>query len=143
MSQDNVFTFSYPARNDVIFGGYADVVWRVHPRVEIVPGLRFDVFTSRSEGNVSPNSPLALVTGDKATAAPALDPRLAARVTIDKRLLWVGTLGLVHQPPSLGPIPGGELGTLSKGLQNAVQASQGFEAKLPLTRRPLDAIPRT
>lgn len=121
-----------PERADVVFGGYADVVWRVHPRVEIVPGLRFDVFTSRADGTVSPGSSLALVTGDKATAAPALDPRIAARVTVSKRLTWVGTLALMHQPPSLGPIPGGELGTLSQGLQSAVQASQGFEAKLPL-----------
>lgn len=130
-SFDRTITISYPSRNDVYFGGYADVVWRVDPRVEIVPGLRFDVFTSRAEGTVSPNSPLSLVTGDKATAAPALDPRLAARVSVSKRFAWLGTLGVVHQPPSLAPIPGGQLGSLSHGLQNAVQASQGFEAKLP------------
>jgi hypothetical protein len=129
--QSNSYTETYPSRNDVFFGGYGDVVWRVDPRVEIVPGLRFDVFTSRADGHVPLGSPLSLVTGDKATAAPALDPRLAARITVSKRLTWLGTLGLVHQPPSLGPIPGGELGSLSKGLQNAVQASQGFEAKLP------------
>lgn len=125
-------TYDYPARNDVIFGGYADVVWRIHPRVEIVPGLRFDVFTSRAEGGVNPNSSIALVTGEKATAAPALDPRLAARVFADKRLMFVSTLALTHQPPSFAiPIPGGELGSLSNGLQSAVQASIGFEAKLP------------
>ena len=114
------------------FGGFADVVWRVDPRVEIVPGLRFDVFTSRADGLVTPGSTLALLTGDKATAAPALDPRLAARITVTKRFAWLGTLGVVHQPPSLAPIPGAQLGSLSHGLQNAVQASQGFEAKLPL-----------
>jgi hypothetical protein len=125
-------SLSFPARNDVIFGGYGDVVWQVHPRVEIVPGLRFDVFTSRAAGDVDPNSPLSLVTGGKATAAPALDPRLGARVEISHRLTWVGTLGLMHQPPSFAaPVPGGELGSLSNGLQSAVQASQGFEAKLP------------
>ena len=38
----------------------------------------------------------------------------------------------MHQPPSFAaPVPGGELGTLSSGLQSAVQASQGFEVKLP------------
>ncbi len=129
---DVPITFDYPARNDVIFGGYGDVVWRVHPRVEIVPGLRFDVFTSRAVGGVDPNSSISLVTGEKATAAPALDPRLAARVFADKRLMFVSTLALTHQPPSFAvPIPGGELGSLSNGLQSAVQASIGFEAKLP------------
>jgi len=124
---------SYPARNDVIFGGYADVVWRVHPRVEIVPGLRFDVFTSRAAGSVDPNSSIALVTGDRATAAPALDPRLAARIFASDRLTFVSTFAVTHQPPSFAvPVPGGELGALSSGLQSAVQASVGFEAKLPL-----------
>jgi len=132
LSFDRAITLAYPSRNDVYFGGYSDVVWRILPRVEIVPGLRFDVFTSRAEGTVPSGASIALVTGDKATAAPALDPRLAARITVSKRLTWLGTLGLVHQPPSLAPIPGGQLGSLSHGLQNAVQASQGFEAKLPL-----------
>src|SRR5581483_9210123 len=63
---------------------------------------------------------------------PALDLRIAARVTVSKRLAWLGTFGVVHQPPSLAPIPGGQLGSLSHGLPNAVQASPGFEAKLPL-----------
>ncbi len=125
-------SLSLPTRNDVIFGAYGDVVWRVHPRVEIVPGLRFDVFTSRSAPGSATDSVTRLVTGDKAVAAPALDPRLAARVTISKRLTWVGTFGVTHQPPSFAvPIPGAELGSLSNGLQSAVQASQGFEAKLP------------
>ena len=132
-SQDGV-PIPYPTRNDVMFGAYADVVWRVHPRIEIVPGLRFDVFTSRSEGALPPSNPLSLVTGnDKAVAIPALDPRLAARITISSRFTWVGTFGLTHQPPSfVAPVPGAELGSLSNGLQTAVQASQGFEAKLPL-----------
>jgi hypothetical protein len=126
------YVFAIPTRNDVVFGGYADVVWRVDPRIEIVPGLRFDVFTSRSTGgDVPTSSAFSLLTGDKATAAPALDPRLATRVSVTKRLAWLGTLGLTHQPPSLVPIPGVDIGTLSRGLQSAVQASQGFEAKLP------------
>jgi TonB family protein len=125
-------SFTLPVRNDVIFGAYVDTIWQIHPRVEIVPGLRADVYTSRAGGDVNPNSPLSLVTGDEATAQPALDPRLAVRVTTSKRLTWVATLGLMHQPPSFAaPVPGGELGTLSGGLQSAVQASQGFESKLP------------
>ena len=124
---------AFPSRNDVMFGGYADVVWRVHPRVEIVPGLRFDVFTSRSAGQLPSSNVLSLVTGNKAAAAPAIDPRLSARVTVSPALAWVGTFGVTHQPPSFVlPVPGGELGSLADGLQTAVQASQGFEAKLPL-----------
>ena len=129
-TQDGL-SLTSPSRNDVIFGGYSDVVWRIHPRVEIVPGVRFDVFTSRSSGTVATDSPLALLLGEKATAQPAVDPRLAARVTVSPRLTWVGTFGITHQPPSFAaPIPGVELGSLADGLQSAVQASQGFEAKL-------------
>jgi len=121
-----------PARNDVTFGGYADVVWRVHPRVEIIPGMRFDVFTSRPTSAVDPDKCLTFVVGDRAAAAPAADPRLAARVMVNKRLTWVGTLAVTHQPPSfVVPIPGGDIGSLANGLQSAVQASQGFEADLP------------
>ncbi len=126
------FSTTLPVRNDVVFGMYADVVWNVHPRVEIVPGLRLDAFTSRASGNVDPQSGVGVVTGFKASAAIGVDPRIASRVTIGKRLTWVSTFGITHQPPSLGPIPGGELGNLQNGLQSAVQASQGFEAKLPL-----------
>src|SRR5678815_5915513 len=49
---DQSVTIPYPSRNDVVIGGYADVVWRVDPRIEVVPGLRFDVFTSRAEGTI-------------------------------------------------------------------------------------------
>jgi hypothetical protein len=120
-----------PERNDVIFGGYADVVWRVHPRVEIVPGVRFDVFTSRASNTTSEDSTLTLLTGAQATAVVGVDPRLAARVTVSPKLTWVGTFGITHQPPSFAvPVPGADLGSLSNGLQSAVQASQGFESKL-------------
>ena len=46
---------------------------------------------------------------------------------------WISTFGVAHQPPSLFvPIPGLTLGTLSTGLQTALQTSQGAEIELPL-----------
>ena len=126
-------TITLPSRNDVMFGGYADIVWKVHPCIEIVPGLRVDMYTSRSEGTLPPDNDLAVLANEKPVAVPAVDPRLAARVTVNRRLTWVGTFGITHQPPSFFiPVPGAELGNLANGLQTAVQASQGFEAKLPL-----------
>src|ERR1700690_2582416 len=35
-----------PPPTNVTWGAHADVVWRLSPRVEIVPGVRFDVFQS-------------------------------------------------------------------------------------------------
>jgi TonB family protein len=109
---------------------HADVVWRVAPRVELVPGARFDVFSStRANGASGAN-----VT----TTVPAFDPRLAARVTLAPKVAWLSTFGLSHQYPSLrvGAVPALIISvpgfpTGSSELQSVAQASQGIEVALP------------
>jgi TonB family protein len=123
----------YPQRNDVMIGAYGDVIWKASRRVEVVPGLRTDVFTSRlapgalSSGQSVSGSPMS------GTATVAPEPRLATRVQATPKVTWVSTFGVAHQPPSLlVPIPGLTLGSLATGLQTSLQASQGAEVELPL-----------
>jgi TonB family protein len=123
----------YPARNDVMIGSYADVVWKATPRIELVPGMRLDVFTSRLAPGASADAPSLPGTTSSSTATLAPEPRLAARVVVTPKLTSITTFGIAHQPPSLFvPIPGLTLGSLATGLQTSIQTSQGVELDLPL-----------
>lgn len=114
---------------DVNGGVYGDLAWTPAPRVEIRPGLRVDVFTSRSSTGASP---LGVDTGyDRAAAA--LDPRLSARWGMTSWLSWIAAMGVVHQASNIPlPSPGLQFSQLSRGLQAAYQYTAGAEVKLPL-----------
>ena len=110
---------------------HTDLVLRLSPRVELVPGLRAEVFAS-SRANEAPS------TGRTETFVPALSPRLSARATISRGVAWLSNLGLSHQYPSLRvgnvpapmlTVPGFPFGV--QRLQTAAQASSGFELALP------------
>lgn len=114
-----------PPPNDVSLDAWADVVWKVAPRVEITPGVRPSLFLSARSGGT--------------TTVPAVDPRLSTRVMLNDRAAWISTLGLSHQYPvlRLGDIPAMVISMpgFSPGqskLQTAAQASQGVEVRLPL-----------
>jgi hypothetical protein len=119
-----------PPPTNLTGAAHVDVVWRVAPRVEIVPGVRVGIFESKR-----PSAP----AGDPTrTTVPALDPRLSARVTITPSLASISTVGISHQYPALraGPLPGLLLSAPGfpfgdTELQRAVQASQGVEVALP------------
>ena len=116
----------YPPRNDFALGARADVVWKVHPRVEVVPGVRLDVF-----GSVLTDAS-SVSAGKATTFVPAIDPRLAVRTKVSSTLTHISTLGLQHQTPAFAvPVPGLQVGKLSDGLQSALHASQGVEMSLP------------
>ena len=117
-----------PPPTNVTWGAHADVVWRLSPRVEIVPGVRFDVFQSTR----------ATAPGQVTTIVPALDPRLSARVTLTDSVAWLSTFGLSHQYPALriGSIPPQEVSVPGfpfgvSQVQTVAQASQGVEVALP------------
>ncbi len=123
---DERFSQLYPPRNDVAIGLRADLVWKVTPRIEVVPGIRGDLFGSWSTGLRRSS-----ISGEDA-AIPSLDPRLATRVKLSPRVTYVSTLGLQHQPPAFVlPVPGLQIGRLSDGLQSTIHASQGAEIELP------------
>lgn len=127
-------TSIYVPRNDVTGGIRADAVWKILPRVEIVPGVRADVFTSRRNEYPAPQRSDAFVTFpvDHATAVPAIDPRIALRVDVSRNISYFSALGTAHQVPSfLATFPGVNIGGLSDGLQSSLQASQGVDVHLP------------
>jgi len=128
--QPQVPSSADPPPTNVTSGAHADVVWHVVPRVEIVPGVRADVFRSTRR-----NGPSSSRT---TTTVPAFDPRLSARVTVAPSVAWLSTFGLAHQypvlrvgaiPAMLISVPGFPLGDAR--LQTVAQASQGVEVGLP------------
>jgi hypothetical protein len=111
-SEAEQFGFN-PSRKDFVIGVYGDVVWDVAPKLQLIPGLRLDLF----------------VTGKH--AALAVDPRITAEYQLRKKLKVVHGLALVHQAPSfVGPVPGFK-SSLAGGLQGAVQHSAGVNYDLP------------
>jgi hypothetical protein len=119
-----------PPPTNITGGAHADVVWRIAPAVEIVPGVRVDVFESTRDNGPS-GSPAT-------TTAPTVDPRLSARVTLTPAVAWLSALGLSHQLPALRvgavpallvSVPGFPVG--DSQLQTVAQASQGVEVALP------------
>jgi len=122
---------AYPPPRNFRAGLHTDFVWRVVPRVELVPGARVDLFTSSRS-----RQPTA---GSRATSiVPAVDPRLATRVTLLPGLAWLAAFGLSHQYPSLRlgdvpaplvTVPGFPTG--QRQLQTVTQMSQGVEIALP------------
>jgi TonB family protein len=133
-------TLLYPPRIDVAAGGYTDVVWKLSPHVQIVPGLRADVFVSHRFDDpiaelevISQSFPGAAPrTVDITSTLPALDPRLAARVDLTRTIDLVSTFGVTHQPPSfVAPVPGLSFVETHPILQTAIQMSQGLTVALP------------
>ncbi len=101
------------------------------PRVELVPGVRVDLFAS-SRRREAPSS------GRQETRLPAIDPRLATRVSLAPGFAWLASFGLAHQYPSLriGNLPAPLVSVPGfpfayQQLQSSAQASQGFELALP------------
>ena len=120
-----------PAPINLSGGVHADLVWRVGPRLTLVPGARVDMFQSTRTRMPGAN--------DKHTSTlPAFDPRVSARVTIAPAVIAVSSVGLSHQYPVLrvGDVPppvvnGAGFPFGRRQLQSAFQASQGFELALP------------
>ena len=112
-------------QTDFTSGAYAELTWRPTTRLEVLPGLRTDVFTSRypsqtGAGQVS------------AQARVALDPRLTVRWHVLPSVALVSALGVAHQPSNIPlPSPGLNFSQLARGLQTAYQYSEGVELKLP------------
>jgi hypothetical protein len=109
---------------------HADVVWRVVPRFEIVPGVRVTLFDSARPAQVG--------TASTHTTVPAVDPRLSLRVSFTESLTWLGSFGIAHQYPVLrvGAVPapvaaGAGFLPGSSQLQRTLQLSQGGELRLP------------
>jgi hypothetical protein len=122
------------SRRDMTAGAYLEVSFFPTPDVELMPGIRADVFdVGATSARDAYGTPDAVVTmRDTGRSELAIDPRLAARITITDAIHIVHALGLAHQPPSFG-LPGPQLTTqgLDGGLQTSVQTSSGVELDMP------------
>ena len=95
-------------------GAYLDLVLRPIDEVEIVPGMRADLFAEQGLGKVG------------------LDPRATVRVRPLPWLTSITAAGVAHQRPMLiVAVPGLDPRALAGGLQEAVQLSQGVQVNLP------------
>jgi hypothetical protein len=109
------FNELFPARADTAAGFWTDLVIKVSPQLEIVPGIRLDTYLSQGEGAVS------------------VDPRLSVVARPHKGVRILHAVGVASQPPSfIVPVPGLAVATLAGGLQRSIQASSGVELDLPL-----------
>jgi hypothetical protein len=109
-------------------GVHGDVVLRLGSRIELVPGIRADIYRS-TRGRPGSKS---------TTTVPALDPRVSARINLARDLDAVSSVGLMHQYPALrvGSVPsvlvtGSGFPVGNEKLQTALKAAQGFELVLP------------
>lgn len=104
----------FPARQDVVFGGFLDGSWQPTQDITVVPGVRADVYSSGSD------------------TAVGVNPQVSARFKVRPKLALVHTAGLTHQPPNYVPtIPGVRVAGLEGGLQKSLHASSGVELELP------------
>jgi hypothetical protein len=124
--QGEIATLS-PPRDDLTVGAWTDIVWRPWEHVEVTPGVRFDVFSSRFDAGVPP-----MTAPTASDAAASLDPRIALRVEPGEAWTLTATAGTSHQrPATFLPVPGAEGGRLPEGLQSVLQTSAGAEVALP------------
>ena len=87
------------------------------PGLDLVPGARVDEYRPSS--------------GLPGSAAFAVDPKLAARLTLSARVTAISTMGVAHQEPSyVLPIPGVKV-TSTEGLQSVYSMAEGVEVHAP------------
>jgi hypothetical protein len=107
---------TYPD-SEQVFGAYADLMWRVAPRIELAPGLRIDAYRS-NQG-----------------LAGSVEPRFATRIAVTREITWVSTFGVARQEPAyVVPVPGLRIDPTG-GLQAAYQIGEGAEVRLPWSLR--------
>lgn len=104
----------FPTRTDVTGGAFADVVFSASDNIVVIPGVRFDHYTSLGKTLFS------------------VDPRVSVVVNVTKRLTATHSVGTAHQTPNFVPnVPGAQVGGLSGGLQRSLQAAAQYEYEFP------------
>lgn len=104
----------FPERTDATGGAWTDFVLFPKGRVQVIPGVRADVFSSLG------------------TQLYSVDPRIFAQYRLTKNLRAIHGIGVAHQSPNFVPsIPGAQVAGLDGGLQRSLHASTKYEAELP------------
>jgi hypothetical protein len=107
-----LFEERFPERTDYVAGGWLDWTLELSPHVQLMPGLRADIYGSLDD------------------RAVGIDPRIAARFEVLRGLRLIPAFGVAHQTPSfIVPLPGISP-PLGSGLQRAVQSSAAVELDL-------------
>lgn len=133
--EPEVPTSADPPPTNLTAAVHGDIVWRPTRRVELVPGVRGELFSSRRDEE-------APSTGRRKTIVPTVGPRVATRIDAGGGITYLASVGLAHQYPSLrvGNVPGSMLTVPGfpfgvERVQTAAQSSSGFEFALPLRTR--------
>lgn len=101
--------------NDSVTGTYGALTWRPLSRLELVNGLRFDVYASTGK------------------TVPTIEPRTSIAYAATSTLRLLASHGLAHQTPAYAvPLPALAIPGLRGGLQEALQSSVGAEVVAPL-----------
>ena len=104
----------FAKRIDFATGARADAVLMPDPRVEVVPGIRVDLYGSADR------------------RAVAVDPRISTRFFPTDRVRILHAYGVASQAPSTPvTLPAISVARLAGGLQRSVQTSAGVEVDLP------------
>jgi hypothetical protein len=114
-----------PSRHALVSGAYLDGAWRITPRVEVIAGVRGDVYLAKYD-----------VAGGSPNVSPVVDPRLSVRARIVRGITSVSSFGIAHQLPGVPAqypsISGQDLQNgVQESLQSSVAMSQGLELALP------------
>jgi outer membrane receptor for ferrienterochelin and colicin len=114
ISEPEIYFNLFPERTDGTGGIFMDVVLNPRGRIQVIPGIRADVFSSLGK------------------EAFAVDPRLFAEYQLTSDLKAIHGIGVSHQSPNFVPsIPGAQVAGLEGGLQQSLHASTKYEAQLP------------
>jgi hypothetical protein len=134
-------TLLYPEHTDVVTGAFLDVPWRPIPRVEIIPGVRADLYDWTVAKNWPDDARRDFLSTyvdhynapmEGRSSAFAIDPRLASRFGLTRDVAILATVGAYHQGPSFfAPSPGVHPAGFQRGLQSSFQRTAGVELALP------------
>lgn len=114
IAEPEIYLELFPSRTDISGGIWADVVLFRDSKIQIIPGIRTDIFHSLDQTRVS------------------VDPRITAKYRLTDRVVAIHSLGVAHQSPNFVPnVPGAQVAGLNNGLQQSLQAATKYEARLP------------
>ncbi len=114
IAEPEIYTELFPPRTDGSGGVWADVVLFPRSKIQIIPGVRADIYSSLDAVRAS------------------VDPRISAEYHLTPRLRAIHSLGTAHQSPNFVPnVPGAQVAGLNNGLQQSLQAATKYEADLP------------
>lgn len=112
--EPEIYLDLFPPRTDAMGGAYLDFVLFPSGPVQVIPGVRADLYSSLGE------------------LAFAVDPRISVAYQLTRDLRSTHSLAVAHQSPNFVPgVPGAVLGGIDGGLQQSLQAASSFEATLP------------